>query len=180
MIYPLLPAFVTGVLGAGAGALGALDGAADFAATFVKYGAGRRRPALPFPPPSRPAPPFPPPSPRHRGFLPPPHARNTDHPARAAARGAGDGRPAAVGGPARGAVVVELRRRRAERPHRPAAHDVDRLAVLRAGRRRLRARGFVARRVAPIPRLRTRRGPHRESRAGAGLAARRHASAVRV
>jgi MFS family permease len=41
MIYPLLPAFVTGVLGAGAGALGALDGAADFAATVVKYGAGR-------------------------------------------------------------------------------------------------------------------------------------------
>lgn len=41
MIYPLLPAFVTGVLGAGAGALGALDGAADFAATFVKLGAGR-------------------------------------------------------------------------------------------------------------------------------------------
>ncbi len=41
MIYPLLPAFVTGVLGAGAGALGALDGAADFAATFVKYRAGR-------------------------------------------------------------------------------------------------------------------------------------------
>ena len=41
MIYPLLPAFVTGVLGAGAGALGALDGAADFAATFVKFGAGR-------------------------------------------------------------------------------------------------------------------------------------------
>lgn len=41
MIYPLLPAFVTGVLGAGAGALGALDGAAEFTATFVKYGAGR-------------------------------------------------------------------------------------------------------------------------------------------
>ena len=41
MIYPLLPTFVTSVLGAGAGALGALDGAADFAATFVKYGAGR-------------------------------------------------------------------------------------------------------------------------------------------
>jgi MFS family permease len=41
MIYPLLPTFVTGVLGAGAGALGALDGAADFAATFVKDGAGR-------------------------------------------------------------------------------------------------------------------------------------------
>src|SRR5437867_6410474 len=41
MIYPLLPTFVTSVLGAGAGALGSLDGAADFAATFVKYGAGR-------------------------------------------------------------------------------------------------------------------------------------------
>jgi MFS family permease len=41
MIYPLLPQFVTVVLGAGAGALGALDGAADFAATFVKLGAGR-------------------------------------------------------------------------------------------------------------------------------------------
>ncbi len=41
MIYPLLPAFVTGVLGAGAGALGALDGAAEFAAAVVKYGAGR-------------------------------------------------------------------------------------------------------------------------------------------
>src|SRR5256712_12727947 len=41
MIYPLLPAFVTGVLGAGAGALGALDGAAEFAAAVVKWGAGR-------------------------------------------------------------------------------------------------------------------------------------------
>ena len=41
MIYPLLPAFVTGVLGAGAGALGALDGAAEFAAAGVKWGAGR-------------------------------------------------------------------------------------------------------------------------------------------
>src|SRR2546425_7923369 len=41
MIYPLLPAFVTGVLGAGAAALGALDGAAEFAAAVVKYGAGR-------------------------------------------------------------------------------------------------------------------------------------------
>src|SRR5881628_3160234 len=41
MIYPLLPAFVTGVLGGGAGALGALDGAAEFAASFVKFGAGR-------------------------------------------------------------------------------------------------------------------------------------------
>jgi len=41
MIYPLLPAFVTGVLGGGAVALGALDGAADFAAALVKYRAGR-------------------------------------------------------------------------------------------------------------------------------------------
>jgi MFS family permease len=41
MIYPLLPAFVTGVLGAGAQALGALDGAAEFAAAVVKYVAGR-------------------------------------------------------------------------------------------------------------------------------------------
>src|SRR2546425_4176641 len=41
MIYPLLPALVTGVLGAGPQALGVLDGAADFAASFVKLGAGR-------------------------------------------------------------------------------------------------------------------------------------------
>jgi len=41
MIYPLLPAFVTGVLGGGAVALGALDGAADAAAAFVKLGSGR-------------------------------------------------------------------------------------------------------------------------------------------
>lgn len=41
MIYPLLPAFVTVVLGGGALSLGALDGAAEFAAAFVKYGAGR-------------------------------------------------------------------------------------------------------------------------------------------
>src|SRR2546428_11373692 len=49
MIYPLLPAFVTGVLGAGAEALGALDGAAEVAAAVVKWGAGRRayRPARP-------------------------------------------------------------------------------------------------------------------------------------
>src|SRR5256885_15681859 len=40
MIYPLLPALVTGVLGAGPQALGALGGAADFAAAFVKLGAG--------------------------------------------------------------------------------------------------------------------------------------------
>ena len=41
MVYPLLPAFVTGVLGGGAIALGALDGAADAAAALVKLGAGR-------------------------------------------------------------------------------------------------------------------------------------------
>ncbi|HET8712047.1 MAG TPA: MFS transporter, partial [Gemmatimonadales bacterium] len=41
MVYPLLPAFVTGVLGGGAMALGALDGAADAAAAFVKLVAGR-------------------------------------------------------------------------------------------------------------------------------------------
>src|SRR6266852_927086 len=47
MIYPLLPSFVTGVLGAGPSALGALDGAAEFTAAFVKLAAGRladRRP----------------------------------------------------------------------------------------------------------------------------------------
>jgi MFS family permease len=47
MIYPLLPAFVTGVLGAGPQALGALDGAADFAAAVVKLGAGRLADRLP-------------------------------------------------------------------------------------------------------------------------------------
>ncbi|HZH39764.1 MAG TPA: MFS transporter [Gemmatimonadales bacterium] len=41
MVYPLLPAFVTGALGGGAAALGTLDGAADFASTFVKFWAGR-------------------------------------------------------------------------------------------------------------------------------------------
>src|SRR5256886_2773253 len=41
MIYPLLPAFVTGVLGGGAQALGALAGAGEFAAAVVKLGAGR-------------------------------------------------------------------------------------------------------------------------------------------
>jgi MFS family permease len=41
MIYPLLPAFVVGVLGGGAVALGTIDGAADLASAFVKYGAGR-------------------------------------------------------------------------------------------------------------------------------------------
>jgi MFS family permease len=41
MVYPLLPAFVTGVLGGGALALGALDGAADAAASLVKLWAGK-------------------------------------------------------------------------------------------------------------------------------------------
>ena len=41
MIYPLLPAFVTGVLGGGAVSLGTLDGAADLASALVKYRAGR-------------------------------------------------------------------------------------------------------------------------------------------
>ncbi len=41
MVYPLLPAFVIGLLGGGAAALGALDGAADAAAAFVKLIAGR-------------------------------------------------------------------------------------------------------------------------------------------
>src|SRR5438309_11882971 len=41
MVYPLLPAFITGVLGGGPVALGALDGAADAAAALVKLIAGR-------------------------------------------------------------------------------------------------------------------------------------------
>lgn len=41
MIYPLLPAFVTGALGGGAVSLGTLDGAADFVSAFVKFKAGR-------------------------------------------------------------------------------------------------------------------------------------------
>lgn len=40
MVYPLLPAFVIGI-GGGAAALGTLDGAADFASTFVKLWAGK-------------------------------------------------------------------------------------------------------------------------------------------
>lgn len=41
MVYPLLPAFVTGVLGGGAVVLGALDGAADAASAVVKLVAGK-------------------------------------------------------------------------------------------------------------------------------------------
>src|SRR2546428_9235903 len=41
MVYPLLPAFVTGVLGGGGAALGALDGTADAAAALIKLVAGR-------------------------------------------------------------------------------------------------------------------------------------------
>ena len=41
MVYPLLPAFVSGTLGAGAAVLGALDGAADLTAAAVKWISGR-------------------------------------------------------------------------------------------------------------------------------------------
>ena len=41
MVYPLLPAFVTGTLGGGPLALGALDGAADLASAAVKVVSGR-------------------------------------------------------------------------------------------------------------------------------------------
>jgi MFS family permease len=41
MVYPLLPAFVTGTLGAGAVALGALDGAAELTAAVIKWVSGR-------------------------------------------------------------------------------------------------------------------------------------------
>jgi len=41
MVYPLLPTLLTTTLGAGPAALGALDGAADFASSVVKYRAGR-------------------------------------------------------------------------------------------------------------------------------------------
>ncbi len=41
MVYPLLPAFVTGTLGAGPLALGALDGAADLTAAALKWFSGR-------------------------------------------------------------------------------------------------------------------------------------------
>lgn len=41
MVYPLLPAFVTGVLGGGAAALGALDGLADCVSTVMKFVAGK-------------------------------------------------------------------------------------------------------------------------------------------
>ena len=41
MVYPVLPAFVTGPLGGSAIALGALDGAADLAAALVRWVSGR-------------------------------------------------------------------------------------------------------------------------------------------
>jgi MFS family permease len=40
MVYPLLPAFVTGALGGGPVALGALDGAADLTAALLKWVSG--------------------------------------------------------------------------------------------------------------------------------------------
>jgi MFS family permease len=42
MVYPLLPKLVTGPLGAGALALGAIDGAADLAAALLRSWSGRR------------------------------------------------------------------------------------------------------------------------------------------
>jgi len=41
MVYPVLPAFVTGPLGGSAVALGALDGAADLASALVRWSSGR-------------------------------------------------------------------------------------------------------------------------------------------
>jgi hypothetical protein len=41
MVYPLLPAFVTGTLGGGAALLGVLDGAADLTSAVVKIVSGR-------------------------------------------------------------------------------------------------------------------------------------------
>ena len=41
MIYPLLPSFITGTLGGGALALGTLDGAADLAASTLRWVSGR-------------------------------------------------------------------------------------------------------------------------------------------
>ena len=40
MVYPLLPAFLTGTLGAGPVALGALDGAADLASSVIRWWSG--------------------------------------------------------------------------------------------------------------------------------------------
>lgn len=40
MIYPLLPGFLTGVLGAGAAAIGAIEGAAEATASFLKLASG--------------------------------------------------------------------------------------------------------------------------------------------
>src|SRR6266542_1912539 len=41
MVYPLLPAFVTGTLGGGAALLGLLDGAADLTSAVLKVVSGR-------------------------------------------------------------------------------------------------------------------------------------------
>jgi MFS family permease len=41
MVYPLLPAFITGVLGGGAATLGALDGAADLTSAVIRWFSGR-------------------------------------------------------------------------------------------------------------------------------------------
>jgi MFS family permease len=51
MVYPVLPAFITGPLGGSAFALGALDGAAELSAALVKWASGRLadRPGWPKP-----------------------------------------------------------------------------------------------------------------------------------
>ena len=41
MVYPLLPAFITGGLGGGAAILGALDGAADLTSAVLRWFSGR-------------------------------------------------------------------------------------------------------------------------------------------
>src|SRR5437899_754127 len=154
MIYPLLPALVTGVLGAGPQALGALDGAADFAAAFVKLGAGRLA--------DRPA---------RRGRLVvlgyavavlvrPVIAfaaaawqviglRVVDRLGKGLRTPPGD---APVGGLARRAIHLELPRRGVDRPARRRADDVDRVGVLRAARRRDGVRAHDAASVGAVPR----------------------------
>ncbi len=296
MIYPLLPAFVTGVLGGGALSLGALDGAADFAAAFVKYGSGRladkprRRGALVIlgylvavvvrpvialagaawqviglrvtdrvgkgirtPPrdaliadvtpsdaarpgvrrsaragscrrrpgparrllaadvagagrpggdrgehrpgdrragagglggcrrtegrrddqsgssrriPIRPRPRAPAGAVRHLRLLSPSHARDPDTAAHAAARRLGGLGVVAVGGAARGALVVQLRRRRAVGPVRAGARHVARLGELRGDRLRVRPGGRTHDRLGVVSGARRRRRAHREPRAG--------------
>src|SRR2546425_8580145 len=75
MIYPLLPAFLTGALKAGPAFLGVVEGLAEALAAFVKIGAGGPSPpAAPGEPGPRARPPHHPrrsPSPPPRGAAPP-------------------------------------------------------------------------------------------------------------